>query len=80
MLSKLQSLLQPMDVLRCNDIILPKTQNEWERTQEILAKCSNTLKSIMNLINSKGETYCAVNDGLKNFVETYNEIENLQKK
>ncbi|XP_011265679.1 uncharacterized protein LOC105257030 [Camponotus floridanus] len=80
MLSKLQSLLQPMDVLRCNDIILPKTQNEWERTQEILAKCSNTLKSIMNLINSKGETYCAVNDGLKNFVETYNDIENLQKK
>lgn len=80
MLFELQSLLQPIDVLRCNGIMLPKTENEWERTQEILVKCSNTLKSIMNLISSKGETYCAVNDGLKNFVETYNEIENLQKK
>ena len=80
MLSKLQSLLQPMDILRCNGIILPKTRDEWERTREILTKCSNTLKSIIDLIGSKGETYCAVNDGLKNFVETYNEIENLQKK
>lgn len=80
MLSKLQSLLQPMDILRCNGIILPKTRDEWERTREILTKCSNTLKSIIDLIGSKGETYCAVNDGLKNFVETYNKIENLQKK
>lgn len=80
LLAKLQAFLQPMDVLRCNGIILPKTQDEWERTQEILTKCSNTLKSIINLIGSKGETYCDVNDGLKNFVETFNEIENLQKK
>ncbi|XP_029156785.1 uncharacterized protein LOC114929360 [Nylanderia fulva] len=80
LLSKLQSFLQPMDVLRCNGIILPKTQEEWERTREILTKCSNTLKSIINLIGSKGETYCAVNDGLKNFVETLNEIEDLEKK
>ncbi|XP_070148714.1 uncharacterized protein [Polyergus mexicanus] len=80
MLSKLQFLLEPMDVLRCNGIILPKTQDEWEKTREILTKCSNTLKSIINLIGSKGEMYCTVNDGLKNFVETYNEIENLQKK
>lgn len=69
-----------MDVLRCNDIILPKTQDEWERIREILTKCSNTLKSILNLIGSKGETYCAVNDGLTNFVKTFNEIEDLQKK
>lgn len=80
MLSKLQFLLQPMDVLRCNGIILPKTQDEWENTQEILTKCSNTLKSIINLIGLKGEVYCTVNDGLKNFVEIYNEIEHLQKK
>lgn len=80
MSSKLQSLLEPLDILRCNGIILPETQNEWEETQEILIKCSNALKNITNLIGSKGETYCAVDVGLKNFVEVYNEIEDLQKK
>lgn len=80
MLFKLQSLLEPLDVLRCNGIVLPETRNEWEETREILIKCSNALKYIANLIGSKGETYCAVNTGLKNFVETYNEIKDLQKK
>jgi len=80
MLSKLQSLLEPVDVLRCNGIILPETQEEWRETQEILTKCSSTLKDIMNLIGSKGEAYCTIDVGLKNIVETSNEIENLQKK
>jgi len=80
MLSKLQSLLEPLDVLRCNGIILPETQEEWKETQEILTRCSSTLKNIMNLIGSKGEAYCTINVGLKNFVKTCNEIENLQKK
>jgi len=80
MLSKLQSLLEPLDVLRCNGIILPETQEEWRETQEILTRCSSTLKNIMNLIGSKGEAYCTINVGLKNFVETSNEIENLHKK
>lgn len=79
-LFKLQSLLEPLDVLRCNGIILPETQDEWKETQEILNKCLNALKNIINLIGSKGETYCAVNAGLKNFAEIYDEIKNLQKK
>jgi len=80
MLFKLQSLLEPLDILRCNAIILPETQNEWEKTREILNKCSNALKNIINLIGSKGEMYCAVDTRLKDFVETYNEIKNLQRK
>lgn len=76
----MQSLLEPLDILRCNGIILPETHDEWEETRKVLIKCSNALKDIANLIGSKGETYCAVNTGLKNFTETYNEIENLQKK
>lgn len=80
MSSKLQSLLEPLDLLQCNGIILPETQNEWEETREILIKCSNALKNIANLIGSKGETYYAVNAELKNFAETYNEIKDLQKK
>jgi len=72
--------LEPLDILRCNGIILPETQNEWAEIQEILIKCSNALKNITDLIGSKGETYCAVDVGLKNFVETYNEIKDLQDK
>ncbi|XP_012542871.1 uncharacterized protein LOC105840463 isoform X2 [Monomorium pharaonis] len=79
MLSKLQSLLEPLDILRCNDIILPETKEEWQEVLEVLKNCSNALKDIVNLIQSKGETYCAVNTELKNFAETYDKIENLQK-
>ncbi|XP_012214733.1 uncharacterized protein [Linepithema humile] len=80
MLSKLESLLEPLDVLRCNDIVLPKTQDEWKDIQILLVKCSNILKDITSLIGSKDKTYCTINTELKNFTETYNEIENLQKK
>ncbi|KYN09925.1 PREDICTED: uncharacterized protein LOC108769368 isoform X2 [Trachymyrmex cornetzi] len=80
MLSKLYLLLEPLDVLRCNGIILPETQTEWKETQEILNKCSNVLRNTANLIGSKGEMYCAVNAGLKNFTEAYDEIKDLQKK
>ncbi|XP_011168315.2 uncharacterized protein LOC105201808 [Solenopsis invicta] len=79
-LSKLLSLLEPLDVLRCNGIILPKTQEEWQEALEVLQKCSNVLKDITNLIQSKGETYCTVNAELKNFAEIYDKIENVQKK
>lgn len=78
--SKLQSLLEPLDVLRCNGIILPERQEEWKETQEILTRCSSTLKNIVNVIGAKGEAYCTMNAGLKSFVETHNEIGNLQKK
>ncbi|XP_011873542.1 PREDICTED: uncharacterized protein LOC105565170 [Vollenhovia emeryi] len=80
MSSKLQSLLEPLDVLRCNGIILPETQAEWEETREILIKCCNALKNITDVIGSKGETYCTINAGLKKFAETYDEIKDLQKK
>ncbi|EZA52160.1 hypothetical protein DMN91_010132 [Ooceraea biroi] len=80
MVSKLRSLLEPLDVLRCNGIILPETQEEWKETQEILTRCSSALKNIMNLIGSKGEAYCTMSAGLKDFDETHSEIENLQKK
>lgn len=76
----MESLLEPLDVLRCNDIVLPKTQNEWKDIQTLLVKCSSALKDIINLIGSNDKTYCTINTKLKNFTETYNEIENLQKK
>ncbi|XP_018393999.1 PREDICTED: uncharacterized protein LOC108772857 isoform X2 [Cyphomyrmex costatus] len=71
---------EPLDVLQCKGIMLPETEMEWKEIQEISRKCSNVLKSTINLIGSKGETYCAVNAGLKNFTETYDEIKALQKK
>ncbi|KAL0112083.1 hypothetical protein PUN28_013365 [Cardiocondyla obscurior] len=79
-LFKLQSLLEPLDILQCNGLILPNTEDEWKKIQEMLTKCSNVLKRITSLIGSKGETYCAVNDKLKNFTKTNNEIQDLQEK
>lgn len=79
-LSKLQSLLEPLDVLCCNDIILPKTSLQWKETEEVLKKCSKVLEDIIDLIGPKGNVYCTVNDELKNFTETYSEVENIQKR
>ncbi|XP_032683289.1 uncharacterized protein LOC116849831 [Odontomachus brunneus] len=79
-LSKLQSLLEPLDVLCCNDIILPETPLQWKETEEVLKKCSKVLEDIIDLIGPKGNVYCTVNDELKNFTETYSEIENIQKR
>lgn len=76
----MQSLLEPLDVLCCNDIILPETPLQWKETEEILKKCSKILEDITNLISPESNVYCTVNDELKNFTETYNEIENTQKK
>ncbi|XP_077257049.1 uncharacterized protein LOC143894557 isoform X2 [Temnothorax americanus] len=80
MSSKLHALLEPLDVVRCTGIRLPETQDEWKETREILIKCSNALKNIETLIGSKGETYRAVDAGLKDFAETYNEIKDVQTK
>lgn len=79
-LFKLQTLLEPLNVLRCNGMILPQTEDEWRDTQEVLARCSNTLKNITEVIGPNGETLCAVNTELKSLTETYNEIEIIQKK
>ncbi|XP_014470694.1 PREDICTED: uncharacterized protein LOC106742352 [Dinoponera quadriceps] len=79
-LSKLQSLLEPLDILCCNNIILPDSPLQWKEIEEVLKKCSKILEDIINLIGSKGNTYCTVNNELKNFSETYNEIEDIQKK
>ncbi|XP_012137864.2 uncharacterized protein LOC105662135 [Megachile rotundata] len=79
-LSQLHSLLQPLDKLRCNDIILPETPEEWEETTEALKSCSVTLESIMNVIGTKKESYQSVNNGIKEFVSTFNNIEDHIKR
>jgi len=68
-------------MLQCNDIVLPKTQDEWKNVQTLLTKSSNTLREITSLIGSKDiKTYCTLNTELKNFTEMYNELEDLGKK
>ncbi|KOC67457.1 hypothetical protein WH47_11636, partial [Habropoda laboriosa] len=79
-LSQLHSLLRPLDVLRCNNIVLPDTPEEWEETSKLLQSCSETLKSIMDLIGTKKESYETVNNGIKEFVSTANDIEDYQKR
>lgn len=79
-LSKLQTLLEPLNILRCNGIILPQNEDEWKNTQDALTKCSNTLKNITKIIGPNGKTLCDVNTELKGLTETCNEIEIIQKK
>ncbi|EGI66586.1 hypothetical protein G5I_04918 [Acromyrmex echinatior] len=50
-----------------------------EADVQLIAMTKYTVNTA-NLIGSKGEMYCAVNAGLKNFTETCDEIKNLQKK
>ncbi|XP_076285938.1 uncharacterized protein LOC143211822 [Lasioglossum baleicum] len=73
-LSQLHIVLQGYDVLRCDNIILPKTPTEWEETIQALQSCRDTLKSMMDLIGSHNESYRCVNDSIKDFLNTYNTI------
>ncbi|XP_029032448.1 uncharacterized protein LOC114871115 [Osmia bicornis bicornis] len=79
-LSKLHSLLQPLDKLRCNNIILPETPEEWEEMIQNLKSCNATLESITDLIGTKKESYQNVNSGIKEFINTFNNIENYTKR
>ncbi|XP_076669086.1 uncharacterized protein LOC143369255 [Andrena cerasifolii] len=79
-LSQLHSLLECLDTLHCNNIVLPETREEWEETTEALKLCNDTLKSIMDLIGTKNESYQSVNDGIKDFLNTYNDIEGHHKR
>ncbi|XP_017787769.1 PREDICTED: uncharacterized protein LOC108570420 [Habropoda laboriosa] len=79
-LSQLHSLLRPLDVLHCNNIILPDTPEEWKETSKLLKSCSETLKSIMDSIGTKKESYKTVNNGINEFVSTANDIEDHQKR
>ncbi|XP_076286619.1 uncharacterized protein LOC143212110 [Lasioglossum baleicum] len=73
-LSQLHSVLRDYDVLRCDNMIFPKTPTEWEETLQALKSCRDTLKSIMDLIGSHNESYQCVNDSIKDFLNTYNTI------
>ncbi|CAD1471895.1 unnamed protein product, partial [Heterotrigona itama] len=78
-LSQLYNLLEPLDKLRCDNIILPETPEEWEETKEALKSCSETLKLIMDLIGTKSESYQSINKGVKEFMQTLSDIEDNQK-
>ncbi|CAK9803572.1 hypothetical protein ANTPLA_LOCUS3695 [Anthophora plagiata] len=79
-LSQLHNLLRPLDVLRCNNIVLPETSEEWEETTKLLKSCSQTLKSIVDLIGTKNESYQTLNNGIKEFVSAVDDIEDHQKR
>lgn len=79
MIGQLQCLFEPLDMLKCNDIILPTTKKEWQQTEDILKQCSSVLKNMANLVRSKGETYCSVNGELREYSEIYKQVEDLQK-
>ncbi|XP_015186054.1 PREDICTED: uncharacterized protein LOC107071519 isoform X2 [Polistes dominula] len=79
-MSQLCTALKPLDILRCNNIILPEKTNEWTELHEILKKCQNTLHNIRELINTNLETYETVHKGIQDFTSTYNDIEACQKK
>ncbi|XP_078042067.1 uncharacterized protein LOC144472651 [Augochlora pura] len=79
-LSQLRIVLQDYDVLHCNNMILPKTPSEWEETIQVLKSCCDTLKSIMNIIEPHCDSYLSINEDIKNFINTYNTIEDHHKR
>lgn len=79
-LSQLYDLLKPLDILRCDNIVLPETPEEWEETKQALKSCSESLKSIIDLIGPKIESYQSVNEGIKEFVRTLNNIKDHQRR
>ncbi|KZC05171.1 hypothetical protein WN55_08778, partial [Dufourea novaeangliae] len=79
-LSQLYTLLRDHDVLHCDNVILPETPKEWEETLKVLKSSRDTLKSIMDLIGSENESYLGVNNGIKEFLNTYEDIKDLQKR
>ncbi|XP_047364772.1 uncharacterized protein LOC124955018 [Vespa velutina] len=79
-MSHLCSVLEPLDQLRCKNIILPEKTEEWLELEETLKECKNTLQHIRELINNNLQTYQAVYNGMKDFTTTYNDIETCQKK
>ncbi|KZC03898.1 PREDICTED: uncharacterized protein LOC107193790 [Dufourea novaeangliae] len=79
-LSQLYTLLRDHDVLRCDNVILPETPKEWEETLKVLKSSRDTLKSIMDLIGSENESYLGVNNGIKEFLNTYEHIKDLHKR
>ncbi|XP_076622982.1 uncharacterized protein LOC143342712 [Colletes latitarsis] len=79
-LSQLHSFLQRFDVLQYSNIILPETPEEWKEAIQTLRSCSDTLKSSVSIIDTKTDTYKSVNDGITNFLNIHNTIENLHKR
>ncbi|KAI4488697.1 hypothetical protein M0802_011367 [Mischocyttarus mexicanus] len=79
-MSQLCTALKPLDILRCNNIILPEESNEWSALNETLKKCKNTLQDIRELINTNLETYENLHKGIKDITSMYNDIEACQKK
>ncbi|XP_033340295.1 uncharacterized protein LOC117228576 [Megalopta genalis] len=79
-LSQLHIVLKDCDVLRCDNVILPETPSEWEETIQALKSCCDTLKSIMVIIGPHIDAYLSVNEDVKDFLNTYNTIEDHHKR
>lgn len=79
-MSHLCSVLEPLDQLRCKNIILPEKTEEWLELEETLKECKNTLHHIQELISNNLQTYQAVYNGMKDFTATYNDIKTCQEK
>lgn len=79
-MSQLHTQLQSLDILRCNNIILPESSEEWNELKKVLKSCNDTLKSVMGLIEPTKGTYESLSNDIKDFVNTYDDIKNHQKR
>ncbi|XP_076171304.1 uncharacterized protein LOC143148645 isoform X2 [Ptiloglossa arizonensis] len=75
-LSLLHSLLQCFDILPCSNIVLPETSNQWEETIKALKSCGDTLKSITDMTETTNDSYQRINNGIKDFSNTYSTTQN----
>ncbi|XP_026671990.1 uncharacterized protein LOC108628031 isoform X2 [Ceratina calcarata] len=73
-LSQLYSHIKPFDVLRVSNMVLPETTEEWSNMRETMESCSETLKSIIDIIGLRKESYENVSKGVKEFIHIFDDI------
>lgn len=79
-LSQLYCLLKPFDVLRVSNMVLPETTEEWCTIAKTMESCSETLKSIMDIIGPKKDSYENVSEAVKEFIHVFNNIKEYHQR
>ncbi|XP_012279181.1 uncharacterized protein LOC105699057 [Orussus abietinus] len=78
-LQKLKTVLEPIDALRCKNIVLPESLEKWKEANEKLKETQTKLETIKELIGKKNESLQDVTTGVNELLETSSEIEKTRK-
>lgn len=80
MLHKFGECLRPLDNLSCKNIIVPTSSLEMQQLSTCLNECDSVLKSITELLGSRGVAYKDMNEHLKDFTQIHDDIISMRRK